>query len=213
MFLAEQIALITDGVLQSEGTVQVLGPAILDSRKVTPGSLFVALEGENTDGHDYAAQAIAAGAALILGSRAIENVPMVVVADVEKALGQIAQAHLSNLRAQGDIKVLAMTGSVGKTTTKDLMGQILSNYGPTVVPQGSLNNELGLPLTVLSATESTKYLVLEMGASAPGDLTYLTSIAPPDIATVLVVGQAHLGGFGAKSCLQLRQWRFFEPGK
>lgn len=197
MFLAEQIALITGGALHGEGTVQVLGPAILDSRKVNPGSLFVALAGENTDGHDYAAQAIAGGAALVLGSKQIDDLPTVVVPDVEKALGQIAQEHLLNLRAQGNIKVLAITGSVGKTTTKDLMGQILSNYGPTVVPQGSLNNELGLPLTVLSATKSTKYLVLEMGASAPGDLTYLTTIAPPDVATVLVVGQAHLGGFGS----------------
>lgn len=196
MFLAEQIALITGGTLSGDGATRVSGPAVLDSRKVQEGSLFVALAGEHSDGHDFAATAIDNGAALVLGSRAIAGLPMVVVPDVQLALGQIAKQHLINLRAAGDLKVIAITGSVGKTTTKDLIGQVLSQYGATVVPAGSLNNELGLPLTVLTATAETRYLVVEMGASAPGDLTYLTSIAPPDVATVLVVGQAHLGGFG-----------------
>lgn len=196
MFLAEQIALITGGTLSGDGATRVSGPAVLDSRKVQEGSLFVALAGEHSDGHDFAATAIDNGAALVLGSREIAGLPMVVVPDVQLALGQIAKQHLINLRAAGDLKVIAITGSVGKTTTKDLIGQILSQHGATVVPAGSLNNELGLPLTVLTATAETRYLVVEMGASAPGDLTYLTSIAPPDVATVLVVGQAHLGGFG-----------------
>lgn len=196
MFLAEQIALITGGTLIGDGTTPVSGPAVLDSRNAQVGSLFVALAGEHSDGHDFAQAAVSNGAALVLGSRAIDGLPMVVVPDVQLALGLIAKQHLINLRASGDIKVIAITGSVGKTTTKDLIGQILSQQGATVVPAGSLNNELGLPLTVLSATTETRYLVAEMGASAPGDLTYLTSIAPPDVATVLVVGQAHLGGFG-----------------
>ncbi|XBH22555.1 UDP-N-acetylmuramoyl-tripeptide--D-alanyl-D-alanine ligase [Jonesiaceae bacterium BS-20] len=196
MFLAEQIALITGGTLSGDGATRVSGPAVLDSRKVQEGSLFVALAGEHSDGHDFAATAIDNGAALVLGSREIAGLPMVVVPDVQLALGQIAKQHLINLRAAGDLKVIAITGSVGKTTTKDLIGQILSQHGATVVPAGSLNNELGLPLTVLTATAETRYLVVEMGASAPGDLTYLTSIAPPDVATVLIVGQAHLGGFG-----------------
>lgn len=196
MLLAEQIALITGGTQHGDGNAQVTGPAVLDSREATPGSLFVAVAGEHTDGHDHAAQAVAQGATLVLGSRVVPGIPMIVVPDVEKALGKIARVHLEQLRAGGDIKVLAITGSVGKTTTKDLMGQILKSHGNTIVPQGSLNNELGLPLTVLRATSQTKFLVLEMGASAPGDLTYLTDIAPPDVATVLVVGHAHLGGFG-----------------
>ena len=197
MFLAEQIALLTGGDLCGDGSVRVTGPAVLDSRKVVPGALFVAIKGEHTDGHEYAATAIAAGAALVLGSVPVPGIPMVVVPDVERALGQLAKAHLAHLRETGDIKVIAITGSVGKTTTKDLIGQILSTKGPTVVPAGSFNNELGLPLTVLEAGPQTAYLVAEMGASAPGDLTYLTDIAPPDVALVLVVGQAHLGGVGA----------------
>lgn len=196
MFSAEQIASITGGRLDADPQILVAGEAVLDSRAAVPGSLFIAVVGENSDGHDYAQAAVSNGAALVLASKPLPGIPSVVVDDVQLALGQLAKAHLAELRKAGDLRVVGITGSAGKTTTKDLIGTVLSSVGETVFPAGSFNNELGLPLTVLKATADTRYLVLEMGASAPGDLTYLTSIAPLDVAVVLIVGAAHLGGFG-----------------
>ena len=127
---------------------------------------------------------------------------LVVVEDTVVALGALARTHLAGLRqAAADrgqcLTVVAMTGSVGKTTTKDLTRQLLAASGPTVAPRASFNNEIGLPLTVLEADEHTRYLVLEMGASGPGHIAYLTDIAPLDAAGVLMIGHAHLGGFGS----------------
>ncbi|MGO1341824.1 MAG: UDP-N-acetylmuramoyl-tripeptide--D-alanyl-D-alanine ligase, partial [Cellulosimicrobium funkei] len=192
---AAQVAAATGGRLSADPEVRVGGPVVVDSRRVAPGSLFVALPGENVDGHDYAAGAVEAGATLVLAARELD-VPCVVVDDVQAALGELARHVLATLRERGDLRVVGVTGSVGKTTTKDLLGQLLRPEGPTVVPRGSFNNEIGLPLTVLEADESTRFLVLEMGASGVGHLTYLTRIAPPDVSVVLVVGSAHLGEFG-----------------
>ncbi|ARU52868.1 UDP-N-acetylmuramoyl-tripeptide--D-alanyl-D-alanine ligase [Cellulosimicrobium cellulans] len=192
---AAQVAAATGGRLSADPEVRVGGLVVVDSRRVAPGSLFVALPGEHVDGHDYAAGAVAAGATLVLAARELD-VPCVVVDDVQTALGELARHVLATLRERGDVRVVAVTGSVGKTTTKDLLGQLLRPEGETVVPRGSFNNEIGLPLTVLEADESTRFLVLEMGASGVGHLTYLTRIAPPDVSVVLVVGSAHLGEFG-----------------
>ncbi|WP_264031520.1 UDP-N-acetylmuramoyl-tripeptide--D-alanyl-D-alanine ligase [Cellulosimicrobium sp. SH8] len=192
---AAQVAAATGGRLSADPEVRVGGPVVVDSRRVAPGSLFVALPGEHVDGHDYAAGAVAAGATLVLAARELD-VPCVVVDDVQTALGELARHVLATLRERGDVRVVAVTGSVGKTTTKDLLGQLLRPEGETVVPRGSFNNEIGLPLTVLEADASTRFLVLEMGASGVGHLTYLTRIAPPDVSVVLVVGSAHLGEFG-----------------
>lgn len=192
---AARIAAATSGRLSADPGVRVTGPVVIDSRLAAPGSLFVALPGEHVDGHDYAAVAVAGGAALVLASRELD-VPCVVVDDVQTALGELAREVLAELRVAGDLRVVGITGSVGKTTTKDLLGQLLRPEGPTVVPQGSFNNEIGLPLTVLTADRSTRFLVLEMGASGAGHLAYLTRIAPPDVSVVLTVGHAHLGGFG-----------------
>ncbi|QJW37025.1 UDP-N-acetylmuramoyl-tripeptide--D-alanyl-D-alanine ligase [Cellulosimicrobium protaetiae] len=192
---AAQVAAATGGRLSADPEVRVGGPVVVDSRRVAPGSLFVALPGEHVDGHDFAAGAVAAGATLVLAARELD-VPCVVVDDVQTALGELARHVLATLRERGDLRVVAVTGSVGKTTTKDLLGQLLRPEGLTVVPRGSFNNEIGLPLTVLEADEATRFLVLEMGASGVGHLTYLTRIAPPDVSVVLVVGSAHLGEFG-----------------
>ncbi|WP_426311573.1 UDP-N-acetylmuramoyl-tripeptide--D-alanyl-D-alanine ligase [Cellulosimicrobium sp. E-16] len=192
---AAQVAAATGGRLSADPEVRVGGPVVVDSRRVAPGSLFVALPGEHVDGHDFAAGAVAAGATLVLAARELD-VPCVVVDDVQTALGELARHVLATLREGGDLRVVGVTGSVGKTTTKDLLGQLLRPEGATVVPRGSFNNEIGLPLTVLEADESTRFLVLEMGASGVGHLTYLTRIAPPDVSVVLVVGSAHLGEFG-----------------
>ena len=193
---AAEVADLTGGTLAAPPTTRVHGPTVVDSRKVSAGALFVALVGESSDGHDHAAGAVADGAALVLASRELDGLLCVVVDDVTRALGLVAAEHLRRLRASGPLQVAAVTGSVGKTTTKDLLGHVLSESGPTVMPRASFNNEIGLPLTVLEAGPETRYLVLEMGASAPGDLTYLTGIAPPDVSIVLAVGAAHLGGFG-----------------
>jgi UDP-N-acetylmuramoyl-tripeptide--D-alanyl-D-alanine ligase len=194
---AAQVALATGGRLAgADPAARVTGPVVIDSRQVVPGALFVAIVGEHVDGHDFAAGAARAGAALVLAAREVAGVPSVVVDDVQAALGRLATSVLATLREANDVRVAAVTGSVGKTTTKDLLGRLVEPLGPTVVPRGSFNNELGLPLTVLTADASTRFLVLEMGADHEGNLTYLTSIAPPDVAVVLVVGTAHLAHFG-----------------
>ncbi|MDE0573332.1 UDP-N-acetylmuramoyl-tripeptide--D-alanyl-D-alanine ligase [Demequina sp. B12] len=168
-----------------------------DSRLVTAGALYVAFVGERADGHEFAPQAFAAGASLALVSQPVPG-PHVLVDDVVAALGSLAQAYVALLRTEGSITVIGITGSNGKTSTKDLLAQVLPN---AIAPQGSFNNEIGLPLTVLRADPETEFLVLEMGASAPGDLAYLTAIAPLDIAVVLTVGTAHLGGYGSPEAL------------
>lgn len=177
--------------------VPVTGPVVTDSREAQAGSLYVARRGESADGHAFVSGAAARGAvAVIVEHEVDEAVAQIVVEDSTEALGALARAHVEKLRSIGDLDVIAMTGSVGKTTTKDLLLQIMSEDGPTVAPKLSFNNEVGLPLTVLLADESTRHLVLEMGASGPGHITYLTDIVTPDVAIELCVGHAHVGGFG-----------------
>ena len=195
--------------------VSVTGPVVTDSRQATEGSLFVAVHGERTDGHAHLGSAGALGAVgaivsdleaarsgLSQGRTEEPSMGLVLVEDTVTALGALARTHLEELRrAAADrgerLTVVAMTGSVGKTTTKDLTRQLLAPSGPTVAPRASFNNEIGLPLTVLEADESTRYLVLEMGASGAGHIAYLTDIAPLDAAAVLMIGHAHMGGFGS----------------
>ena len=183
--------------------VEISGTVTTDSREVGPGGLYVARRGENSDGHDYVAGAIEKGAVAVIVEHTVDaadaaGIAQVVVEDSTEALGEVARAHLADLRERGPLRVLAVTGSAGKTTTKDLLAQLFAAQAPTVAPKLSFNNEVGLPLTVLRADESTRYLVLEMGASGPGHIDYLTRIAPPDVAIELMVGTAHLGGFGSR---------------
>lgn len=205
---AAEVADLLDGRVVGDPDAAVTGDVVVDSRLAGPGALFVALPGENVDGHDYAARAVAAGAAVVLAAREVtdeDGAPLpsvVVVADVVEALGGLARAVLGRLRRAGELRVVAVTGSVGKTTTKDLLAQVLSASGPTVWPEKSFNNEIGLPLTVLRADARTRFLVLEMGASGMGHIAYLTDIAAPDVAAVLVVGSAHLGEFGGVEAIQ-----------
>ena len=177
-----------DGIAAEAVVVHVCA----DSREVREGSLFIALPGEHVDGHDFAEQAMSSGAVAVVGARPT-GVPTIVVEDPLAALGRLAQFHLRRLTKT---TVIALTGSVGKTTAKDLTAAVLESHDETVAPPGSFNNELGLPLTVLSARESTRYLVLEMGARGRGHIRHLCEIAPPDIAVELNVGSAHVGEFG-----------------
>ncbi|WP_067795810.1 UDP-N-acetylmuramoyl-tripeptide--D-alanyl-D-alanine ligase [Actinomadura formosensis] len=188
------IAEITGGTLHGPPDVVVSGPVVIDSRAVEPGALFAALQGKRADGHDFAAGVLAAGAAAVLAQRPVEG-PCVVVADVREALGRLARGLLERLP---DVTVVAVTGSAGKTSTKDLIAQVVSRAGPVVYPPGSFNNEIGLPLTVLRADARTRHLVLEMGARGIGHIAYLTGIARPDVGVVLNVGTAHVGEFGGR---------------
>ena len=192
--LAEVAAAVDGRLVAADPNTRVTGPVEFDSREVRPGGLFVAFPGEKVDGHDYAAGAISSGAVAVLGTRAVARVPMVLVDDALAAMGSLARAVVDRLPA---LTVIGLTGSSGKTSTKDLIAQLTARLGPTVAPPGSFNNELGHPYTALQADAGTRYLVLEKGARGPGHLRYLCQVAPPRIAVVINVGVAHIGEFGS----------------
>ncbi|MBA2444738.1 MAG: UDP-N-acetylmuramoyl-tripeptide--D-alanyl-D-alanine ligase [Nocardioidaceae bacterium] len=173
------------------------GPASVDSREIAVGGLFVAVSGEHVDGHDFAEQAVADGAAAALVQRDL-GVPAVVVPDTVEALGLLAHHVLSQLPS---LRVIGITGSQGKTSTKDLVASLLASSGETIAPIGSLNNEIGVPLTALRATESTRFLVVEMGARGRGHIQYLTTMVQPAVGAVLNVGVAHVGEFGSQQAI------------
>ncbi len=189
-----EIAEATGGRVEAaDPATPVTGPVVADSREATAGSLFVAVPGEHVDGHDFAASALEAGAVAVLAQRPL-GLPAVVVDDSVGALGRLAQAMLRRI----DPTVVGVTGSSGKTSTKDLLAEVLALRGPIVAPPGSYNTEIGLPLTVLAADATTRTLVLEMGARGVGHIAYLCRIAPPDVGVVLNVGSAHVGEFGGR---------------
>jgi UDP-N-acetylmuramoyl-tripeptide--D-alanyl-D-alanine ligase len=187
-----QIAEITGGQLSGEPAAVVTGEVVIDSRRAGPGGLFVAVAGERADGHDFASAAVAAGAVAVLATRPVP-VPSVLVGDVPAALAALARFVADSLPAAA---IAGLTGSSGKTTTKDLAAQLIERLGSTIAPAGSFNNEFGLPLTVLRADAATRYLVLELSARGPGHIAYLCRIAPPRYGVVLNVGHAHAGEFG-----------------
>jgi UDP-N-acetylmuramoyl-tripeptide--D-alanyl-D-alanine ligase len=187
-----QIARITGGQLHGDADVIVSGQVVIDSRRAGPGGLFAALAGERSDGHGFASAAIAAGAVAVLASRPVPA-PSVVVADVPAALAALARFVVDSLPAA---QIVGITGSSGKTSTKDLAAQLVERLGPTIAPAGSYNNELGHPLTVLHADQATRYLVLELSARGIGHIAHLCAIAPPRYGVVLNVGRAHVGEFG-----------------
>src|SRR5246127_5303140 len=224
-----QIAEIVGGTLadispQTAAELHITGTAEFDSRAVGPGGLFLALPGARSDGHDHAGAAVAAGAVAVLAARPV-GVPAIVVAPepgrgrtggglagvlehdadgsgaaVLAALAKLAKAVAADLVADG-LTIVGITGSSGKTSTKDLVAGVLEPLGEVVAPPGSFNNELGHPWTVLRATRRTDYLVLEMSARHPGNIAALADIAPPAIGVVLNVGTAHLGEFGSREAI------------
>lgn len=174
--------------------------AVSDSRQVREGSVFVAIAGERVDGHDYVARASGRGAVVALVEHEVKDaaIAQIVVPNTVEALGLLAKYNIELRRAKDTpFSVVGVTGSVGKTTTKDLLAALLSDMGSTVAPVGSFNNEIGLPLTALKVGENTRFLVAEMGANHVGEIANLTSLVPPDLAVVLKVGVAHLGEFGS----------------
>jgi UDP-N-acetylmuramoyl-tripeptide--D-alanyl-D-alanine ligase len=185
------VARWTGGRLHGDDVV--LDAVSTDSRAVATGSLFVALRGERHDAHDYVDAARANGAQALLVERALPiDLPQVVVPDTLAALGQIARA----VRKRSNARVIGITGSNGKTTVKTLLASILSRHGRTHVNAGNLNNEVGLPLTLLAMPADTEYAVVEMGAGKPGDIAYLARIAQPDVSLVNNVAAAHLERMG-----------------
>ncbi len=193
-----EVATAVDGRLGGGADAgSVVTGASTDSREVSPGDLFVAVVGEHHDAHDFAPSAVAAGAVAVLSARELD-VPCVVVGDTVVALGRLARAVLDRLP---DVVVVGVTGSSGKTSTKDLLAQVLPDYGQTLAPQGSFNTEVGLPMTVLRLEPSTRVLVAEMGARGVGHVRYLCGIAPPRIGVVLNVGSAHVGEFGSRAAI------------
>ena len=194
----------------AELDVVVTGLAV-DSRQVGDDSLFLALPGEHVDGHAYVATAFAHGAAAALTSRPVPGAggPCLVVEDPLVAAGRLARDQVDRAVA-GGLQVVAITGSAGKTSTKDLLAQVLEAAGPTVAPVGNLNNELGVPLTVCRIEPRTRFLVAEMGARGVGHVAYLCTIAPPQVATVLNVGTAHVGEFGSKELIAVAKGEIVE---
>lgn len=175
---------------------------VLDSRTAGPGDLFVALDGEHADGHDFVLAALAGGACAALvhdtsrwpGAEA----PLLVVPDTRAALGALAGAVVAS--APG-MTVVGITGSNGKTTTKEMLAALLRAAAPTIATEGNLNNEIGVPLTALRVEPDTRFLVAEMGARQVGDIEYLAGLVHPRIGVVLNVGTAHIGEFGSRASI------------
>lgn len=197
-----EIAGIVGGALHGVDGDTVVSDVVVDSRAGAPHAMYVAIVGERVDGHDFAGAALDGGCVVVLSGRPLEgpagSLPCIVVDDPVASLGRLAATVR---RERLSAKVVAITGSSGKTSTKDLLATVLATAGTTVSPLGSFNTEVGLPLTVLSADEDTRYLVVEMGMRGPGHIGYLVDIADPDVGIVLNVGSAHLGMLGSREAV------------
>lgn len=207
--IAQAVAASNWGTQQQSGELvsydrELTGEVVHDSRNVRPGDLYIALVGEIHDGHDFVSDAVDGGAVALVVARNFvtdiglpvlpDSVTIFVVNDTLQALGRIANLVLG---FAPQVKVIAVTGSSGKTSVKDLMAQVFASHGSTIAPPGSFNNEIGLPMTVLQVDLETRFLILEMGARGAGHIRALTAIAQPDIGVVLNVGSAHAGEFGS----------------
>jgi len=194
---AGEIALLVGGEVFCDKDLLISKAPVFDSRLATPGCFFLALKGENADGHEFAADAYRNGAMFSLTSQRIDG-PCIVVKDVLEALSILAAFVRKRL---DKLVVIGITGSQGKTSTKDLLTHMLGAVGPTVAPAGSFNNDLGLPITLLQCDDRTRFCILEMGARHMGDIARLCEIAKPNIGVVLTVGTAHIGEFGSREVI------------
>ncbi len=197
----KQVAKVTNGELRGgNGTRQISGVST-DSRTIQPAELFVALCGECFDGHNFVAEAFARGAAAAVVEREPSELsgekPLIIVKDTLRAYGQLAGWY----RNQLDVTVVAVTGSVGKTTTKNMIGSILAKYGPTLVAPGNLNNEIGVPRVLLSLTAQHRYCVVEVAMRGAGEIGYLARMASPRVGVITNVGETHLGMLGSRDAI------------
>jgi len=164
-----------------------------DTRTLQPGALYVALQGERFDGHAFVAEAIAKGAVAAMVSRPVQaDVPLIRVTDTRWGLGRLGALN----RARFDGRVAAVTGSSGKTTVKEMLAAVLRQAGDVLATRGNLNNDIGVPLTLLELSESQQFAVIELGASAVGEIAYTVALAQPEVAAITNAGGAHLEGFG-----------------
>jgi UDP-N-acetylmuramoyl-tripeptide--D-alanyl-D-alanine ligase len=194
---AKQLATILSAQLIGDENVTVTGSAETDSRLVSSGSIFFAKPGEQADGHDFVEDAKARGAAVVVVEHPVDvDIVQLVVSNTVGALGILAAWLIGELKANGKLKVVGITGSNGKTTTKNMLRAILSQVGNTIAPIESFNNKVGAPISILRADLTTDFLVVEMGAEGVGSIAYLAKMARPDIAVILKVGMAHAGEFG-----------------
>ena len=195
---AERLAQATAGQwLATVGPTWHLGQIVTDTRKIQQGDVFLALKGERFDAHDFIAQAVAAGAAAVIVSRPITDVstPQLLVDDTRLALGRLGQAQRGLFP---DLNVVALTGSSGKTTVKQMLGSILAIRAPTLMTRGNLNNDLGVPMMLLELTAKHQYAVMELGANHIGEIAYTTALVQPQVAGILNIGTAHVGEFGGR---------------
>lgn len=200
-FIADAVVGTIHGINPEKATEITCNFATTDSREVTAGTLFLAKPGETTDGHLFVPAAFEAGATLALVEHEVTDAagnlyPQIQVDDVVLAMGRLAHAIVKRMRENGEVTVVGITGSAGKTTTKDLLAEIFATAGNTIAPVGSFNGEVGVPLTIFRADEETRYLVIEMGADHVGNIEYLSKMVEPDHGVILKVGTAHAGEFG-----------------
>ena len=194
---ASQLATILGAKLVGDGSVSVTGSAETDSRLVSSGSIFFAKLGEQADGHDFVEDAKSRGALVAVVEHPVDvDIVQLVVANSVDALGSLAAWLIGELKSKGNLKVVGITGSNGKTTTKNMLRAILSQVGNTIAPIESFNNKVGAPISILRADLTTEFLVVEMGAEGLGSIAYLAKMARPDVAVILKVGMAHAGEFG-----------------
>jgi UDP-N-acetylmuramoyl-tripeptide--D-alanyl-D-alanine ligase len=206
------IAQVTGGRLHgldehAATSVVIDGPVVTDSREAGPGGLYIARVGEQMDGHQFVASAAGLGAVAAMTTRVVDDLPCVVVDDIQEGLAALARAVVDR---HPHLTVIGITGSSGKTSTKDLLASVLSSAAPTVAPVGSLNSEVGVPLTVFRVEPQTRFLVVEMGARGIGHIAYLTRIAPPSIGIELNVGTAHVGEFGSREAIAVAKAELVE---
>lgn len=196
--LSELVVLMQPAPVELFGDDCTVGPdVILDNRQASPGALFVAIPGERVDGHAFAVAAVEGGATAVLGTHVTDAaVPHLLVEDSVKGVSWLARGLVAEARARGMLSI-GVTGSSGKTSTKDLLAQVLEHAGATVAPSGSQNNEIGVPMTACRIDDQTRFLVSEMGARGLGHIAWLTSLVGLDIGVVLNVGAAHVGEFGS----------------
>ena len=191
---AQDFASVVSGSLHDISPYQILDQdPVINSKDASAKNFFVAFKGEKFDGHDFVSEALNSGAKFSLVSKSVSG-PHVLVSDVGQALIDLARFVRTQLP---NMKVIGITGSQGKTTTKEFLYSVLQNEGTTVATAGNFNTDIGVPLTLLRSTEATKFCILEMGARHVGDIAKLTELANPNVGVVLVVGTAHLGEFGS----------------
>lgn len=193
MITLKQAALWCGGTVLPEYESVCFSGARADSRLVEPGQLFVALTGAR-DGHDFIPMAMEKGAAAALGTRQLPGVPMIVVSDSLRAMGEIARGYRQTRKA----RVVGVTGSVGKTSTKEMIAAVLETGFITRKTEKNFNNDIGLPMTVLDLAESTEAAVIEMGMNHFGEISYLTRIARPDVAVITNIGTMHIENLGSR---------------